>query len=87
MIYIKKYRLEYKEFGRNMSKLDILFYDIATEGNTNPVVSSVLQLFKNSKYSFPHAISMLLSGCVVEGEVYPWYDTEGNGGVTNEVKL
>jgi len=32
-------------------------------------------------------ISMLLSGCVVEGEVYPWYDTEGNGGVTNEVKL
>ena len=41
-----------------MSKLDILFYDIATEGNTNPVVSSVLQLFKNSKYSFPHAISM-----------------------------
>ena len=30
---------------------------------------------------------MLLSGCVVEGEVYPWYDTEGNGGVTNEVKL
>lgn len=32
-------------------------------------------------------ISMLLSGCVVEGEVYPWYDTEGNSGVTNEVKL
>ena len=57
-IFKKKYRLEYKEFGRNMSKLDILFYDIATEGNTNPVVSSVLQLFKNSKYSFPHAISM-----------------------------
>ena len=31
--------------------------------------------------------SVLLGGCVIEGEVYPWYDTEGNGGVTNEIKL
>jgi hypothetical protein len=32
-------------------------------------------------------ISILLSSCIVEGEVYPWYDTEGNSGVTNEIKL
>jgi len=31
--------------------------------------------------------SILLSSCMVEGEVYPWYDTEGNSGVTNEIKL
>jgi len=31
--------------------------------------------------------SLLLGGCVIEGEIYPWYDTEGNGGVTNEIKL
>ena len=29
----------------------------------------------------------LLSSCVIEGEIYPWHNTEGNGGVTNEVKL
>ena len=32
-------------------------------------------------------ICILLSGCVIEGEVFPWYDTEGNGGITNEIKL
>ena len=32
-------------------------------------------------------IYILLNGCAIEGEIFPWYDTEGNSGVTNEIKL
>lgn len=32
-------------------------------------------------------VSIYLSGCVIEGEVYPWYDTNGNSGITNEIKF
>jgi hypothetical protein len=27
------------------------------------------------------------TGCSVQGEVYPWRDTEGSGGITNEIKF
>jgi len=32
-------------------------------------------------------VTLCSAGCTLEGEVYPWYDTEGNGGVTNEIKF
>ncbi len=32
-------------------------------------------------------VILCCTGCTLEGEVYPWYDTEGNGGVINEVKF
>lgn len=30
---------------------------------------------------------VFLSGCTLEGEVYPWYDDRGNIGIINSIKF
>ena len=58
IIYKKECNVGYREFGRSVSKMDILLYDIHAEGIYT--VLNLLQLFKNNKkYSLPHALSML----------------------------
>ena len=58
IIYKKECKLENKELNKIVSQKDVLFYDIATEGNTNPEISSMIGLFENNnKYSLPHAVT------------------------------
>ena len=54
-----------------------LFLTLLHESKESNMVNKILII----------VIFTLLSGCVIEGEVFPWYDMEGNSGVTNEIKL
>mgnify|MGYP003972815789 FL=1 len=57
-VYGKESKLRYEDLERHISKIDILLYDIHSQGKNNNL-SQLLRLFKNNnKYSLPHAISI-----------------------------
>jgi hypothetical protein len=57
-IYNKECKIKYEELNKIAHKTDVLLYDIHSERNR--IVSNILKLFINNKYSLPHALTMAI---------------------------